>query len=86
MKTIYKFYLRIGEQTLPIGGTTQILSVQARGAHIALWAGVDLAMPTEYRRIGVYMTGAMIPRDVGIFIGTVHLSNGIDCHCFDLPL
>lgn len=90
MKTIYKYKVRqeeLVEVDLPQGA--RILTAQAQGMHIWLWAIVDTAVTEkEPRRIAVLKTGQeiLMNTEVLIHIGSVQFDEGgLVYHIFECP-
>lgn len=75
---IWKFELNIHAATriqMPVGAV--ILGVASQRNHPYLWAKVDLDAELEERRIITYGTGNRIHENLGAFIGTYQLDNGM---------
>ena len=80
MRTIWKYRLEIsGEQTLQMPRGAQILSVQAQGGTIVLYALVDPAKAKEDRAVNVVGTGFDITDRISAdkrYLGTVPTDGG----------
>ena len=88
---IWKWQLGITDHAqvllMPVGA--KVLTVQAQGRWLSLWALVDEAPslhPKESRAFAVYGTGNPIPEDPGEYIATVQTHAGdLVWHVFELP-
>lgn len=67
---------------MPIGA--KILSVQAQGAEICMWALVNTDAKTEKRNFVVYGTGYEIPGGRMSYVGTAQIAGGLVFHVFEL--
>lgn len=76
MKTIWKYELELGSQTLELPQGAQPLSVAVQQGGVMLWALVTPEAPTCYRRVYVVGTGHELPEDLGSYVGTVLLTGG----------
>jgi hypothetical protein len=82
-KAIWKFQVD-PETPIPMPEGAVILSVGVQNDSVFVWAMVDPSSPSEIRYINGYATGASLPDDPGIFIGTVMLHGGrLVFHFFD---
>lgn len=83
MKTIHKYELDIvDEQGLQVSGGAQVLSVQAQGGKLCLWALVDTSKRPGTLTIAIYGTGHEITEPLGQFLGTVQMPGGLVWHVF----
>lgn len=81
-KQIWKF--DIGSDALielPLGA--EILSAQIQRGSPVLWAKVDPGESKKVRRLHVAGTGHDLPDDLGEFIDTFQLENGLVFHLFN---
>ena len=85
MKTIHKYQFAVNdvvELEMPVGA--QILSLQVQNGVPCIWAKVETAAKSKYRRFRVYGTGHPISED-GNFIGTFQMHGGtLVFHMFEV--
>jgi hypothetical protein len=83
VKRIWKYPLTFTElQTLKVPRGARPLSVDWQATDgLCLWMLVDDQAPMVYRGIYVVATGALVPDNVGEFIGTA-LEGAFVWHCF----
>jgi hypothetical protein len=84
MRTIFKY--RLAPQIpieMPVGA--EVLCVGTQDEDIFLWASVnpDPSTVTEMRNFLVYGTGHPITPGPSIYLGTVHMDNGLVFHVFE---
>jgi len=83
MKTVYKYELRSGDQTLLLPEGALILTVQEQYNKPHLWALVDLSKSVEPRKILLKGTGHEA-NAVGRYISTFQLDGGaLVFHAFE---
>ena len=84
MRKIYKYQIEVTDEqlvTMPAGA--QILTVQAQGDRLCLWAVVSLGSPEEKRVIQIYGTGMDFPKHKKCtYIATVQM-DGFVWHVFE---
>jgi len=84
MATIYKYTLTSDRTELEMPAGAKVLSVQQQYGEIQLWAMVDPEKAYEWRAFDVYGTGALLPDELGEYVGTVQVGGGeIVLHVFD---
>jgi len=85
MRTIWKYPLKLGANTLEMPNAAQALSVQAQDGVLYLWMLVRTEARTERRCFMVFGTGGEIPEKPLSHIGTVLCHGGVlVCHVFEL--
>ena len=84
MKTIWKYELkRKGVQIIAMPRNAEILTVQAQGNNIALWAVVDTEEQKENRHFEIVGTGGYIDETIQrVYLGTIQFS-GLVYHIFE---
>ena len=90
MKTIYKYKVRqveMVEVEMPVGA--RILTAQAQGMHIWIWAIVDTEVKDqEIRKLAVLKTGQEVTMDTDamVHLGSVQFDEGgLVYHVFECP-
>lgn len=85
-KVIYKYPLSFrDENVVNMPKNAVILSCQAQGGTITIWALVDVSMGFESKVFSVFGTGHRLPDNIihdYTFVATVQLSNGLVFHVF----
>lgn len=76
MKTIWKFTLEHGGETIEMPQGAVILTAREQGESICLWAEVDTQALYERRSFMVYGTGHQMPNYKMKYIGTASLEGG----------
>lgn len=88
MKTIYKYALNVGTNTLYLPKDAQVLSTGVQnGRDIVIWAIVDTEDPLDIRYFDVYVTGTFrlyTPVERLDFIGTIMLDSKEVVHVFEV--
>jgi hypothetical protein len=86
MKRIWKWNLRVEDlQEYKMHEGAELLTVQAQGDEIQLWALVDPNARHVFRRIATYGTGYPVPDVSQKYVGTYQLHGGaLVFHVFDL--
>ncbi len=87
MQVIYKYAVTPSGLTTEIPEGAKILHVAAVGMGVFLWALVNPAAPLVHRQLAVLPTGRMVDTngiDTDMYLGTVHLPDGMIFHLFDL--
>ena len=83
MNTIFKFPVQFDpHQSLFIQDGVTLLTVQMNFGKPTLWALVDPVKPRIYRHIEMYGTGAPIPAEVGMYLGTVQYENAMGTYVY----
>lgn len=72
MKTIHKFGLEIGSNSLDLPDGAQVLTAQEQGGRIQMWVLVNPEVKhLQHRKFHVYGTGDTLPVNPGRYIATV---------------
>jgi len=86
MKVIWKFQVADEDvQTVIMPRCAAILTVMVQKGIICIWAEVDPDNETVKRTISMYDTGNSLPKNEGIYIGTImhDKDNSIVSHVYD---
>ena len=91
MKTIWKFPLEMGANSITMPRAAKILTVAAQYDELQMWALVDPDAPREDRVFFVLGTGQNLPEKISAsfwdrYIGTCQLMDGaLVVHVFESP-
>lgn len=86
-RTIWKFAVPVDDAVaikMPKGA--RLLTVQAQGAEMCLWAEVNTEAPEEKRYFAIFGTGNPMPREMGYsdaYVGTVQIGRFV-WHLYEL--
>lgn len=87
MKTIYKYEIYTGSQTIEMPKDAEILCVQRQLDSACVWAIVETSEDTEFKKIDVFRTGHPISDEIGFhreYIGTYQeAGGGLIWHVFE---
>lgn len=84
MKTIHKYVLEPGTQTVPAPEGAQWLHADAQGHQMVIWAQVDTDQPEAEHQLHVVATGGPVPDEVDSYLGTIQVARSV-FHVFTLP-
>lgn len=72
MKTIHKFEIHIGKQSIELPASAEILSVAAQNDALYFWALIETQQATAQFKVDVVATGTPANYSLRAYKGTIH--------------
>jgi hypothetical protein len=83
MRTIYKYDLMIGYNSLYLADGYKVLHVAEQYGNLTMWVDQTIGNSASYRTFNVYGTGHPIPDDNAVHVGTALMSSGLVWHVYE---
>jgi len=85
MRTIYKYNLTEGLQSLSLPEESRIVHVGEQHGWLTIWVEqpVQNTTPSTVRNINVYGTGQHVYDDAAVYVGTVLMTSGLVWHVYE---
>ena len=83
MRTIYKYDLMIGYNSLYLADGYKVVHVAEQCGSLTMWVEQTIGNSSSYRTFNVYGTGHQIPDDNAVHVGTTLMSSGLVWHVYE---
>jgi len=83
MRTIYKYDLFIGYNSLYLPDGYKVLHVAEQYGSLTMWVEQSIQNSPSYRTFNVHGTGHQIPDDNAVHVGTALMSSGLVWHVYE---
>ena len=83
MRTIYKYDLMLGYNSLYLPDGYKVIHVGEKYGNLIMWVEQDATKPGIYCYFNVYGTGQQIPDDRAMHVGTALMNSGLVWHVYE---
>lgn len=84
MRTIYKYDLMIGYNSLYLADGYKVLHVAEQYGSLCMWVEQSIQNSPNYRTFNVHGTGQPIPDDNAVHVGAALMSSGLVWHVYEV--